>query len=141
MAHAQFRAYGYSGDGMRLGYLVDMSTESPQSAERASGEKPLGSRAPRVIKRSRPLHISWQVLIFLIGLAIVAGGVVLLALPGPGWLVIFAGIGVWATEFPWAQRVLRWTKHKVQEWTRWVKRRRARRERCKEERRREAKRR
>jgi len=112
-----------------------MSTESPQSAERASVEKPLGSRAPRIIKQSRPLHISWQVLIFLIGLAIVAGGIILLPLPGPGWLVIFAGIGVWATEFPWAQRVLRWTKQKVQAWMRWVKLRKKLRERRRRERR------
>ncbi len=99
------------------GTLAHMSAES--------SEKPLGSRAPRFIKASRPLHLSWQVVIFLIGLAIVVGGVIMLPLPGPGWLVIFAGIGVWATEFPWAQRVLRWTKLKLQEWTEWVKKRRA----------------
>ena len=89
-----------------------------------SSEKPFGSRAPRFIKASRPLHLSWQVVIFLIGLAIVVGGVIMLPLPGPGWLVIFAGIGVWGTEFPWAQRVLRWTKQKLHEWAEWVKKRR-----------------
>ncbi|MGH3312233.1 MAG: TIGR02611 family protein [Streptomyces sp.] len=89
-----------------------------------SDEKPLGSRAPRFIKASPPLHRSWQVVIFLVGLAVVVGGVIMLPLPGPGWLIIFAGIGVWATEFPWAQRVLRWTKRKLREWARWVKVRR-----------------
>lgn len=69
--------------------------------------------------------MSWQIVIFLIGLAVVVGGVILLPLPGPGWLIIFAGIGVWATEFPWAQRVLRWTKRKLHEWTALAKRRRA----------------
>lgn len=90
-----------------------------------SGEKLAVSRAPRFIKASRPLHLSWQIVIFVIGLAIVVGGVIMLPLPGPGWLVIFAGIGVWATEFPWARRVLHWTKRKLQEWTHWVKQRRA----------------
>jgi uncharacterized protein (TIGR02611 family) len=93
-----------------------------------SDEKPLGSRAPKFIKASRGLHLSWQILIFVLGLAVVAGGVVLLPLPGPGWLVIFAGIGVWATEFRWAQRVLRWTKRQVLEWAQWWKRRRRERE-------------
>ncbi|GHH75655.1 hypothetical protein GCM10018793_19580 [Streptomyces sulfonofaciens] len=51
--------------------------------------------------------------VFIVGLAVVVGGVLLLPLPGPGWLVIFAGVGVWATEFVWAQLVLRWTKRKV----------------------------
>lgn len=92
----------------------------------------LGSRAPEFIKSSKPLHRGWQVVIFLVGLAIVAGGVVLLPLPGPGWLIIFAGIGVWATEFPWAQRVLRWTKRQVLEWAHWLKARRQERRRRKE---------
>jgi uncharacterized protein (TIGR02611 family) len=33
-------------------------------------------------------------------------GVALLVLPGPGWLIIAVGIGVLATEFVWAQRVM-----------------------------------
>ncbi|MFE3887845.1 TIGR02611 family protein [Streptomyces lydicus] len=75
----------------------------------------LGSRAPHFIKRSRPLHVSWQVGVFVVGLAVVVGGVIMLPLPGPGWLVIFAGMAIWATEFVWAQLVLRWTKRKVTE--------------------------
>ncbi|MCP2308837.1 TIGR02611 family protein [Kitasatospora paracochleata] len=77
--------------------------------------QPVGSRAPHFIRRSRPLHLSWQVLIFLLGLAVVGLGVVLLPLPGPGWVVIFLGMGIWATEFVWAQLVLRWTRRKVTE--------------------------
>lgn len=53
--------------------------------------------------------------VFLVGLAVVAGGVLLLPLPGPGWLIIFAGLAIWATEFIWAQLVLRWTRRKVTE--------------------------
>jgi len=79
----------------------------------AAPEKPLGSRAPRFVRNSRALHLSWQAGIFVAGLAIVVVGVVMLPLPGPGWLVIFAGMAVWATEFVWAQLVLRWTKRKV----------------------------
>ncbi|MFD8328318.1 TIGR02611 family protein [Streptomyces lydicus] len=80
-------------------------------------EQPLGSRAPRFVKRSRPLHLSWQVGVFVVGLAVVVGGVIMLPLPGPGWLVIFAGMAIWATEFVWAQLVLRWAKRKVTEAT------------------------
>jgi uncharacterized protein (TIGR02611 family) len=57
--------------------------------------------------------MSWQVAVFLVGLGVVAGGVLLLPLPGPGWVVIFAGLAIWATEFVWAQLVLRWTKRKL----------------------------
>ncbi|WP_028809712.1 TIGR02611 family protein [Streptomyces sp. 351MFTsu5.1] len=75
----------------------------------------LGSKAPEFIKSRRLLHLSWQVLVFVIGLAVVAAGIVMLPLPGPGWVVIFAGMAIWATEFVWAQLVLRWTKRKVTE--------------------------
>ncbi|WP_326577733.1 TIGR02611 family protein [Actinacidiphila glaucinigra] len=86
-----------------------------EDGEPEGSERPLGSRAPGFIRRSRALHVSWQVGVFLVGLAIVGTGVVLLPLPGPGWVVIFAGMAVWATEFVWAQLVLRWTKRKVTE--------------------------
>jgi uncharacterized protein (TIGR02611 family) len=79
------------------------------------GERPLGSRAPDFVKARRTLHLSWQVGVFLIGLAVVVVGVIMLPLPGPGWFVIFAGMAIWATEFVWAQLVLRWTKRKVTE--------------------------
>ncbi|MBM9622671.1 TIGR02611 family protein [Streptomyces zhihengii] len=79
------------------------------------GERLLGSRAPHFIKRSRTLHISWQVGVFVVGLAVVGAGVAMLVLPGPGWVVIFGGMAIWATEFVWAQLVLRWTKRKVTE--------------------------
>ncbi len=90
---------------------------APDKAE-ADGERTeraLGSRAPEFIKARRLLHLSWQVGVFVVGLAVVAAGIVMLPLPGPGWVVIFGGMAIWATEFVWAQLVLRWTKRKVTE--------------------------
>ncbi|MEH0543186.1 TIGR02611 family protein [Streptomyces sp. B21-105] len=75
----------------------------------------LGSRAPEFVKARRMLHLSWQVGVFMLGLAVVGLGIVMLPLPGPGWVVIFGGMAIWATEFVWAQLVLRWTKRKVTE--------------------------
>ncbi|MEU3187439.1 TIGR02611 family protein [Streptomyces sp. NPDC006923] len=83
--------------------------------EHGTAERELGSRAPRFIRASRMLHLSWQVGVFVVGLAVVGAGIVMLPLPGPGWLVIFGGMAIWATEFVWAQLVLRWTRHKVTE--------------------------
>ncbi|MFF8728611.1 TIGR02611 family protein [Streptomyces sp. NPDC015171] len=87
--------------------------------DRAEGEQGaeqrLGSRAPEFIKARRVLHLSWQVGVFVLGLAVVVAGIIMLPLPGPGWVVIFGGMAIWATEFVWAQLVLRWTKRKVTE--------------------------
>ncbi|MEV0181001.1 TIGR02611 family protein [Streptomyces sp. NPDC050625] len=89
------------------------SGEAQADGERVEGG--LGSRAPEFIKARRALHVSWQVCIFVVGLAVVLAGIIMLPLPGPGWVVIFGGMAIWATEFVWAQLVLRWTKRKVTE--------------------------
>lgn len=93
------------------------ATAAPDSAagDVTGSERELGSRAPAFIKASRTLHLSWQVGVFAVGLAVVAAGVAMLVLPGPGWFVIFGGMAIWATEFVWAQLVLRWTRRKVTE--------------------------
>ncbi|MBT2384555.1 TIGR02611 family protein [Streptomyces sp. ISL-11] len=87
--------------------------EAGAGGDGTKAEPALGSRAPHFIKRSRTLHLSWQVGVFVVGLAVVVAGIIMLPLPGPGWLVIFGGMAIWATEFVWAQLVLRWTKRKV----------------------------
>ena len=40
------------------------------------------------------------------GLGLLAGGVVMLVLPGPGLAVILLGLAVLATEYDWAARLL-----------------------------------
>jgi uncharacterized protein (TIGR02611 family) len=65
---------------------------------------------------------AWRAAIALIGLVLVLVGVALLPLPGPGWLIIFAGIGVWASEFAWARRLLHRARAFVTQWVLWVKR-------------------
>jgi uncharacterized protein (TIGR02611 family) len=42
----------------------------------------------------------------LVGVALIAVGVVLLVLPGPGLLLMALGLAVLATEYPAAQRLL-----------------------------------
>ncbi|MFD8751082.1 TIGR02611 family protein [Kitasatospora sp. NPDC059577] len=79
------------------------------------GGREVGSRAPAFVRRSRGLHRVWQAVVFVAGLAVVGLGVVMLPMPGPGWVVIFLGMGIWATEFAWARRALRWTRRKVAE--------------------------
>ncbi len=47
-------------------------------------------------------------LVLIVGSLVVLGGVALLPLPGPGWVVIFLGFAVLATEFEFAERVRDW---------------------------------
>ncbi len=57
-----------------------------------------------------------------LGLVLVAGGLVLVPLPGPGWLIVILGIAVWASEFEPASRLLEFVKQRVRSWERWVRR-------------------
>lgn len=47
------------------------------------------------------------------GTVLILAGIAMLALPGPGWLTIFAGLALLATEFVWAERLLKKAKTKA----------------------------
>jgi uncharacterized protein (TIGR02611 family) len=47
-----------------------------------------------------------RVLVGVLGGFVTLLGVVALVAPGPGWLIIFTGLGILATEFAWAARAL-----------------------------------
>lgn len=47
------------------------------------------------------------------GGAVVAFGIALIPLPGPGTLLILAGLGILATEFLWARRTLTAMREKI----------------------------
>jgi len=40
------------------------------------------------------------------GFTLLLAGAVMLVTPGPGWLVIFLGLGLLAAEFVWARRLM-----------------------------------
>lgn len=47
-------------------------------------------------------------LVFMVGFAVVAAGIAMLVLPGPGWAAIFLGFAILATEFAFAEKVRDW---------------------------------
>jgi uncharacterized protein (TIGR02611 family) len=47
------------------------------------------------------------------GFAVVLAGLAMLVLPGPGIVVIIAGLAILATEYVWAQRLLKIAKEKA----------------------------
>ena len=62
------------------------------------------------IKKTPAGRIVWRVIIGVIGGGITAAGSVALIGPGPGILILLAGLGILATEFAWAGRVMMTTK-------------------------------
>ncbi|SBT37229.1 TIGR02611 family protein [Micromonospora auratinigra] len=65
-------------------------------------------------------RVALKIFIGILGALIVTVGIALIPLPGPGWLLVIAGLGVWAVEFHWARRLLAFTRRHVHAWTRWV---------------------
>jgi uncharacterized protein (TIGR02611 family) len=62
----------------------------------------------------------YKVVVGIVGLAVLVLGVVMLPAPGPGWVVIFAGLGILATEFAFARRVLLKVRDRYQMWVEWL---------------------
>jgi len=65
-------------------------------------------------------RLTLKIVVGVIGTAMVVGGLIMVPFPGPGWLVVFAGLAVLATEFAWAHHVLQFGKRLLGLWTRWL---------------------
>jgi len=75
----------------------------------------------RKIRSNPHSHGIYRVVVGVVGLIIVVLGLIMVPFPGPGWLVVFLGLAIWASEFEWAQRLLRVAKHTLSAWTRWLR--------------------
>ncbi len=71
----------------------------------------------RHIRTRGAVNLLYRAAVAAAGTAMVVVGLVMVPLPGPGWLVVFFGLGVLATEFPWAGRLLAWSRREVARWT------------------------
>lgn len=63
-------------------------------------------RARERVRRNALLNNVWRVAVFTVGVAVLAAGLAMLVLPGPGWAAIFVGFAILASEFAWARRAL-----------------------------------
>jgi uncharacterized protein (TIGR02611 family) len=97
-----------------------------------------GERADRPIRRllrsirgrieQRPaLRRLYRLGVGVLGGSITVLGLLLVPLPGPGWLVVFLGLAILGTEFAWAQRLAAVAKRWLARfWAWWTARRAAR---------------
>lgn len=58
----------------------------------------------------------YRIVVGVVGLMVLALGLVLVPFPGPGWLVVLLGLAILASEFTWAQRLLRIARETLQRW-------------------------
>ncbi|HEY8993019.1 MAG TPA: TIGR02611 family protein [Candidatus Microsaccharimonas sp.] len=62
-----------------------------------------------------------KVVTAMLGGLVTVVGLILIPYPGPGWLVVFAGLAILATEFQFAAKALSWLKNKYELWQAWLK--------------------
>jgi uncharacterized protein (TIGR02611 family) len=68
----------------------------------------------RYIKRTKAGQLIWRIFIGALGGTITVLGAVALVAPGPGVLILLAGLGILASEFAWASRAMNKTKSMAQ---------------------------
>lgn len=55
-----------------------------------------------------------KLIVVVIGFTVLAVGLAMIVLPGPAFIVIPLGLGILATEFVWARKLLKKVKNKLQ---------------------------
>ena len=99
--------------------------ERREPAARPTADHSLRARIRRVrnrIRRRPKLNLAWRIGVGVLGSLVLALGILAIPYPGPGWLIVFAGLGILASEFTWAQRVLHFARGYYDRWSAWVRR-------------------
>lgn len=53
------------------------------------------------------------------GWLVILVGAVLIPFPGPGWVIVFIGFSILASEFDWAKDAKHWVEGKYNAWRKW----------------------
>ncbi len=93
--------------------MADQKTEGPLSGLRAWRERFTSTRHGALV---------WRIAVGVIGGIVLVCGIIAIPYPGPGWLIVFAGLGILATEFEWAHRLLRFARARYDRFAEWLSR-------------------
>ena len=84
-------------------------THCSSSSNRGSREgtaHPLAGADPG----GRTTNAVYRMMVGLTGAVVLAGGILAIPYPGPGWAIVFVGLAILASEFAWAHHTLRFAK-------------------------------
>ncbi|MDM7892976.1 TIGR02611 family protein [Curtobacterium caseinilyticum] len=111
---------------------MDDTHERPDAVVRADIEAPGTDgddhqrfrwfRRMRAWIHARPgVHLFYKVLVGIVGGLVVVIGLILVPLPGPGWLVVFIGLTILASEFHFFHRIITWLRAQLHRFWDWAK--------------------
>ena len=88
------------------------TVDPPKAADAGQAPRP-EPRKPRIVERleaqrerHRQRHLVVRVLYLVVGFTLLLGGIGMLVLPGPAFLVIPVGLAILSLEFVWAEGLL-----------------------------------
>jgi uncharacterized protein (TIGR02611 family) len=111
--NAQVRGAADAGDSAD-GEESDNGRKANEMAKRGRLDTLLES-----VRRTPAGRLGLKIAVGIVGSIVVAGGLLLVPLPGPGWLIVFAGLAIWSIEFRWAKRLNLYVRERVSAWTTW----------------------
>lgn len=71
------------------------------------------------IAENKSLDLAYRITIGVVGTVVLVLGVLAIPYPGPGWLIVFAGLGILASEFAWAKSALRFVRKRYDAFMAW----------------------
>jgi uncharacterized protein (TIGR02611 family) len=72
------------------------------------------------IRSRRATRTLYRIVVGLLGVVLTVAGLLLVPLPGPGWLIVVAGLAVLGSEFEPARRLLDLVRRRLRAWTGWA---------------------
>ncbi|MGE2734274.1 TIGR02611 family protein [Mycolicibacterium vaccae] len=91
------------------------------SAGRGSGIAQKWARWRDGVRRRPMVDLGYRITVGVVGMAVLTVGIIAIPYPGPGWAIVFLGLGILATEFEWAQRLLRYARRRYDAAMDWFK--------------------
>lgn len=100
-----------------------MSDRKRAEAERpgTGGRKRAWARWRDKVRDRPTANFTYRIVVGVVGVAVLAAGILAIPYPGPGWAIVFLGLAILATEFEWAQHALKWTKKRYDRAMGWFK--------------------
>lgn len=76
------------------------------------------------MNKSKPQTLAYirRVVFAVAGSIVLVAGILMIPYPGPGWVVVFAGLAILAREFAWARRILERLRKRYDQWNAWIAR-------------------
>ena len=73
------------------------------------------------LRERRVADLVYRFVVGVVGLLVLAVGIVAIPYPGPGWAIVFVGLAILATEFDWARKLLAYARARYDAAMAWFK--------------------